>query len=45
VRGRELVDNLAVALAKDDENRCAWPRSHRGDRFERFRTTTGSFAR
>jgi hypothetical protein len=22
-----------------DKNRCAWPRSHRGDRFERFRTS------
>jgi hypothetical protein len=43
VRGRELVDNLAAALAKDEgmcrQNRCAWPRSHRGDRFERFRTS------
>jgi hypothetical protein len=42
VRGRDLADNLAAALAIDecmsDKNRCAWPRSHRGDRFERFRT-------
>jgi hypothetical protein len=22
-----------------DKNRCAWPCSHRGDRFERFRTS------
>ena len=22
-----------------DKNRCAWPRSHRGDRFERFRNS------
>jgi hypothetical protein len=22
-----------------DKNRGAWPRSHRGDRFERFRTS------
>ena len=22
-----------------DKNRCAWPRSHRVDRFERFRTS------
>jgi hypothetical protein len=22
-----------------DKNRCAWPRSHRGDRFERFPTS------
>ena len=40
MRGQELVDNLAAALAIDDvcadKNRCAWPRSHRGDRFERF---------
>ena len=43
MRGRELADNLAAALAIDAcmcrrKNRCAWPRSHRGDRFERLRT-------
>ena len=43
MRGRELVGNLAAALAIDEymcrQNRCAWPRSHRGDRFECFRAS------
>ena len=43
MRSRELVDNLAAALAIDEcmcrQDRCAWPRSLRGGRFERFRTS------